>query len=145
MSYVESTIGEMFLDAQGWQTILDRSPEIFTDMLPGASLGILPKKEFASPVGTMLIWEKQIDKMAVFYQSFTGFQNTSVDLLIIADDAALESLHSKAQDNPFYEMREQIRNGNILYYVMKTKNELLALGYEELIDVLGIPFLGACR
>lgn len=140
-----STIGEMFLDAQGWQTILDRRPEIFTDMLPGASLGILPKKEFESPVGTMLIWVKQVDKMAAFYQTFTGFQNTSVDLLMIADDAALESLHSKAQDNPFYEMREQIRNGHILYYVMKTKNELLALGFEELIDVLGIPFLGACR
>lgn len=140
-----STIGEMFLDVQGWQTILDRRPEIFTDMLPGASLGILPKKEFESSVGTMLIWVKQVDKMAVFYQTFTGFQNTSVDLLMIADDAALESLHSKAQDNPFYEMREQIRNGHILYYVMKTKNELLALGFEELIDVLGIPFLGACR
>lgn len=140
-----STLDKLFLDAEGWQAILDRKQEIFTDMLPGASLGILPKKEFESPVGTMLTWVRQADKMEVVYQSFIGFQDTSVDLLMIADDEALESLHSKAHDNPFNEMREQIRNGNILYYVMKTKTELLDLGYEELIDVLGIPFLGACR
>lgn len=140
-----STVCEKFLDAESWQAILDRRQEIFTDMLPGASLGILPKKEFESPVGTMLIWLKQADKMVVDYQLFTGFQNASVDLLMIADDAALESLQSKAQDNPFHEMREQIRQGNILYYVMKNKNELLNLGYEELVEVLGIPILGACR
>jgi hypothetical protein len=142
---VLSTVDEMFLDAEGWQAILDRRQEIFADMLPGASLGILTKKEFESPVGTMLIWVRQADKMAVIYQSFTGFQNTSVDLLIVVDDEALESLHSQAQDNTFSKMREQIRNGNILFYVMKTKDELLDLGYEELIEVLGIPFLGACR
>ena len=68
-----------------------------------------------------------------------------MDLLIVVDDEALESLHSQAQDNTFSKMREQIRNGNILFYVMKTKDELLDLGYEELIEVLGIPFLGACR
>ena len=71
-----STVDEMFLDAEGWQAILDRRQEIFADMLPGASLGILTKKEFESPVGTMLIWVRQADKMAVIYQSFTGFQNT---------------------------------------------------------------------
>ena len=114
-------------------------------MLPGASLGILPKKEFNSPSGTMLTWNRQDSKMAAAYQPFTGFRDASVDLLFVADDEALESLHSKAMDNPFDEMREQIRNGNILFYVMKTKTELLDLGYEELIEVLGIPFLGACR
>ena len=140
-----STVDEMFLDGEGWQAMLDRRQEIFADMLPGASLGILPKKELESPIGTMLTWVRQADKMEVAYQSFTGFQNTSVDLLIVADDEALESLHSQEQDNTFNEMREQIRNGNILFYVMKTKDELLDLGYEELIEILGIPFLGACR
>lgn len=140
-----STVDEMFLDGEGWQAMLDRRQEIFADMLPGASLGILPKKELESPIGTMLTWVRQADKMEVAYQSFTGFQNTSVDLLIVADDEALESLHSQEQDNTFNEMREQIRNGNILFYVMKTKDELLDLGYEDLIEVLGIPFLGACR
>ncbi len=123
----------------------DCRQEIFTNMLPGASLGILPKKEFNSPSGTMLTWNRQDSKMAAAYQPFTGFRDASVDLLFVADDEALESLHSKAMDNPFDEMREQIRNGNILFYVMKTKTELLDLGYEELIEVLGIPFLGACR
>ena len=140
-----STVEKMFLDAEGWQAILDRRQEIFTDMLPGASLGILPKKEFETPVGTMLTWVRQADKMVVDYQSYTGFQNTRVDLLIVADDEALESLQSKAQDNTFNEMREQIRKGNILFYVMKTLDELLDLGYEELIEVLGIPIMGACR
>lgn len=140
-----STVDEMFLDGEGWQAMLDRRQEIFADMLPGASLGILPKKELESPIGTMLTWVRQADKMEVAYQSFTGFQNTSVDLLIVADDEALESLHSQAQDNTFNEMREQISNGNILLYVMKIKDELLDLGYEDLIEVLGIPFLGACR
>jgi len=142
---VGSTVDEMFLDGEGWQAMLDRRQEIFADMLPGASLGILPKKELESPIGTMLTWVRQADKMEVAYQSFTGFQNTSVDLLIVADDEALESLHSQAQDNTFNEMREQISNGNILLYVMKIKDELLDLGYEDLIEVLGIPFLGACR
>ncbi|KLU61276.1 hypothetical protein CEB3_c24960 [Peptococcaceae bacterium CEB3] len=140
-----STADEMFLDTEGWQAILDRRQEIFTDMLPGASLGILPKKNFDSPVGTMLTWVRQADRMEVAYQSFTGFENTSVDLLMVVDDETLEYLHSQAQDNAFNEMKEQIRNGNVLLYVMKTLDELLDLGYEELIEVLKIPVLGACR
>ncbi len=140
-----TTVDQAFLDGSSWQAILDCRQEIFTNMLPGASLGILPKKEFNSPSGAMLTWNRQDSKMAVDYQPFTGFRDASVDLLFVADDEALESLHSKAMDNPFDEMREQIRNGNILFYVMKTKTELLDLGYEELIEVLGIPFLGACR
>ena len=140
-----TTVDEAFLDGASWQAILDCRQEIFTNMLPGAGLGILPKKEFDSPSGTMLTWNRQDSKMVVAYQPFTGFRDASVDLLFVADDEALESLHSKAMNNPFDEMREQIRNGNILFYVMKTKTELLDLGYEELIEVLGIPFLGACR
>jgi len=142
---VVSTVDEMLLDAEGWQAILDRRQEIFIDMLPGASLGILLKKKFNSPEAIVLTWVKQADKMEVAYQSFTGFQNMSVHLLIVVDDETLESLYSQMQDNTFHEMREQIRKGNILFYVMKSKNELLDLGYEELIEVLGIPFLGTCR
>jgi hypothetical protein len=42
-------------------------------------------------------------------------------------------------------MKRQIRAGNIMFFVMRTKYELQDAGYEEFLDTLGLAFLGACR
>jgi len=42
-------------------------------------------------------------------------------------------------------MKKMIRQGNMLFFVMKAKHELQEAGYEDFLDSLGLAFLGACR
>jgi len=138
-------VRDVFFDLNTWQAMLDRQQEVFSGMLRGARIGIIPKEEFDSLEGKILAWEAQDGRMLADYRPFTGFRNTDVDLLFVADDEAMVTLYEKAGDNAFSQMKELIRRGTILFYVLKTKSELLDMGYEEFLDALGLAFLGACR
>lgn len=78
-------------------------------------------------------------------RSYTGFKQASVDLLFVADDAALAALQEALEADTLSIMKRLIRKGNIMFYVMKTKYQLQDAGYEEFLDSLGLAFLGACR
>lgn len=138
-------VRDVFFDLNTWQAMLDRQQEVFSGMLRGARIGIIPKEELDSLEGKILAWEAQDGRMLADYRPFTGFRNADVDLLFVADDEAMVALYEQAGDNAFNRMKELIRRGTILFYVLKTKSELLDMGYEEFLDALGLAFLGACR
>ena len=140
-----TAVADVFLDLSAWQNMLDVQQEVFSGMLQGAKIGILPKVEFDSPEGRILSWEAQSGKMLANYSPFTGFRNADVDLLFVAEDEAMVTLYEQAGENAFLQMKESLRRGTILFYVLKTKSELLDMGYEEFLDALGLGFLGACR
>ena len=140
-----SAVKEVFLERDGWQAMLDHHHQVFSSLQPGAGIGILPKTEFDSPEGEMLAWEAASGRLTAEYRTFKGFQEAGVDLLFVVDDEALEEILNKAKEDPFAKMKQLIRNGNIVFYSMRAQNELLDLGFEDLIDVLGLPFQGACR
>ena len=68
-----------------------------------------------------------------------------LDLLLVADDEALEAISRHLGGDPLTVMKGLIRRGNVLFYVMRTKRELQDAGYEDFLDSLGLAFLGACR
>jgi hypothetical protein len=76
---------------------------------------------------------------------YRGFQDAKVDLLFVADAEALDRLRYNIGDDTLSLMKRQIRAGNIMFFVMRTKYELQDAGYEEFLDTLGLAFLGACR
>jgi hypothetical protein len=150
----ESAFGEL----AGWQAMLERNDELFTDMLPGSRVAIVPKAGSgiqpgkhvagllaAGGAGEMLSWEVTERGMRASLQPYRGFQDAGVDLLFVADDEALLQMRDHLGDSTLSIMKRQIRQGNMMFYVMRTKYELQDAGYEEFLDTLGLAFLGACR
>lgn len=151
----------MFADLPAWQAMLDRYQELFSDMLPGSRIGILPRSgtslmpgrhlaglsnsEFSLPDGKMLAWEVNGQGMRADYRLCRNFQDAQADLLLVPDDAALEEIQRTLEGDPLSTIKKMIRCGNILFFVMKTKYQLQDAGYEDFLDTLGLAFLGACR
>lgn len=140
--------------------MLDRHAELFSEMVPGSSVGfvarsgsgIMPGKhaaglKSAQGVGQMLAWEIPADNsgMRATFKGYTGFEDTQVDLLFVAEDAGLQAMRAALAGDALSIMKRQIRKGAIMFYVMKNKYQLQDAGYEEFLDTLGLAFLGACR
>jgi len=151
----------LFLDLPAWQAMLDRYQELFTEMLPGSRIGIVPRSGtrlmpgkhlagltgagFSLPEDKMLAWEMAAGGMRAGYHPCRKFEDAQADLLLVPDDAALEEIGRNLDRDPLSAIKKMIRCGNILFFVMKTKYQLQDAGYEDFLDTLGLAFLGACR
>lgn len=137
--------------------MLDRHAELFTEMLPGSAVGFVPRagsgihpgKHVAGLMnaggeGEMMAWEAG-DGMRASLRRYSGFQDAKVDLLFVAEDGAIEAMRNALQGDTLSIIKRQIRQGGIMFYVMRTKYELQDAGYEDFLDNLGLAFLGACR
>ncbi|APR04739.1 hypothetical protein [Thauera chlorobenzoica] len=141
-----------------WQAMLDRHAELFTDMLPGSAVGfvaragsgIQPGKHVAGVVEhcrglDMMKWCASGRGMVASTLRFPGFEAAAVDLLFVADEAALAALEASLDGDALSTIKRRIRQGGILFFVLRTKYELQDAGYEDFLDTLGLAFLGACR
>lgn len=150
----ESAFGEL----QDWQSMLDRHAELFSEMLPGSAVGFVPRagcgiqpgKHVAGIMGAtgegeMMTWEVAAVGMRASLRRYAGFQDAKVDLLFVAEEAAIAAMQEAMRGETLSIMKRQIRQGGIMFYVMRTKYELQDAGYEEFLDNLGLAFLGACR
>ena len=148
----------VFGELDKWQAMLGRHEELFTEMVPGSSVAIVPKEGSgiqpgkhvaglmaAEGAGEMLRWEVTTGGMRAERVPYRGFQDARVDLLFVADEEALDKLRNNIGDDTLSLMKRQIRAGNIMFFVMRTKYELQDAGYEEFLDTLGLAVLGACR
>ena len=133
------------LDIAGWQSLLDRNPDIFYGMKPGSKVGLLTQDDFEPPDATMLVWESTTEGMRAYYGSFPGFEKVEIDLLFIADDPAIRRIYDDSNPVPFADMKTKVRRRDILLYIVKPRAQLLELGYEDFLDSLGLTFMGACR
>lgn len=148
----------VFGDLDQWQAMLDRHEEVFSDMLPGSRVGLVPRagsgiqpgKHVAGLMAAgaevdMLALEMTGAGMSARLESYRGFQEARVDLLFVVDDASIETLRASLDDAALSAMKRLIRQGGIMFYVMRNKYQLQDAGYEEFLDTLGLAFLGACR
>jgi len=150
---------EVFSDLPAWQAMLDRHQALFAEMLPGSRIGILPRsatnllpgRRLAGLAamdlleGRMLAWEAKEEGMRAGVRSCLRFEEAQVDLLLVPDDSALEAILAALGGDALAVMKKMIRQGNMLFFVMKAKHELQEAGYEDFLDSLGLAFLGACR
>ena len=141
-----------------WQAMLDRHAPLFSEMLPGSSVGFVPRAGSgiqpgkhvagvlsAGGAGQMLTWAMGGEGMRAALRPYAGFKDVGVDLLFVADDEALQALRESLQGETLSIIKRQIRKGSIMFFVMRTKYELQDAGYEDFLDSLGLAFLGACR
>jgi hypothetical protein len=133
------------LDLAGWQAVLDRNAAVFSGMQCGSRIGLMSKDDFEPPEATLLVWEATAGAMFARYERFPGFDAVAVDLLLIADDATLCAVHDAANPNPLAQIKSRVRRRDILLFVVKPKHELIERGYSELLESLGLVFMGTCR
>lgn len=149
----DQTFGEI----ASWQSMLDRHHELFLDMVRGSRIGfvsreasgILPGKrlegvQVAADV-PMLAWQLEDNGMAARIERFAGMASTKVDLLLVADEEALETMRNELGGDTPTVIKRLIRRGRMMFFVFKNKAQLQDAGYEDFLDSLGLAFLGACR
>jgi len=149
----DQTFGEM----APWQSMLDRHRELFLDMVQGSRIGfvsreasgILPGKHLEGvKVATevpMLAWQLESGGMSARIERFAGMASTKVDLLLVADEEALETMLGELGGDTLTVIKRLIRRGRMMFFVFKNKAQLQDAGYEDFLDSLGLAFLGACR
>ncbi|MCF8179269.1 MAG: hypothetical protein K9J74_12230 [Sulfuritalea sp.] len=148
---------EMFGDVAVWQKMLERYRELFLEMEQGSRIGfvsreasgILPGKhlegvQVAKEV-SMLAWQLEESGMSARIERFAGMASTKVDLLLVADEEAMETMLEKLDGDVPSAMKRLIRRGRIMFFCFKNKAQLQDAGYEDFLDSLGLAFLGACR
>ncbi len=148
----------VFGAVHAWQAMLDRHAPLFSELLPGSAVGFVPRAGSgihpgkhvagvmnADGAGQMLTWVMEGERMRAGLRDYSGFQDARVDLLLVADEAALQAMREALEGETLSIIKRQIRKGAIMFFVMRTKYELQDAGYEELLDSLGLAFLGACR
>lgn|SRR5574340_1216036 len=153
-----TTADTAFGATEHWQAMLDRNQEIFSEMAAGSRVAIVPRESSgiqpgkhvaglmsAGGEGEMLVLGMADTGMRAAVRPYRGFQDANVDLLLVADAEALAAVRAGLAGDALSLMKRLIRQGNIMFYVMRTKYQLQDAGYEEFLDTLGLAFLGACR
>jgi len=151
---------DTFGDLAPWQSMLDRCSELFDDMLPGAAVGFVPRSGSGIQPGkhvaglaassangdvAMMKWTADGGGMQASLLPYPGYTGSGVDLLFVADDDAIATMQSALGGDALSAIKRLIRQGSIMFFVLRTKFELQDAGYEEFLDTLGLAFLGACR
>jgi hypothetical protein len=143
-------------DVAAWQRVVDGYGPLFEPLAEGAAVGLVPRFFVdadgvrcaaampSTPVLPMLEWRKLAARMVVQRGRYAGLGAVRVDLLLLAGDGALEAVLGRAE-HPLGEMKRRLRTAQIQFFVLRTKRELAELGYEDFVEALGLPFLGACR
>lgn len=143
-------------DLAAWQRLLDSYAPLFEPLASGASVGLAPRFFVdengvqraaampSTPPLPMLEWHKRDEGMRAQPGSYRGLGRLEVDMVFLAADGALEAVLARAE-HPLGEMKRQLRAARIQFFVLRTKRELAERGYEDFVEALGLPFLGACR
>lgn len=150
-------LDDMFGDMALWQAMLDRQRELFVEMDAGSRLGfvsreasgILPGKHHEGlRVVTevpMMAWEIENGGMSARIERFAGLSTTRVDVLLVADREAMDTLRTELGGDMLKTIKRLIRRGNIMFFLFRNKAQLQDAGYEDFLESLGLAFLGACR
>ncbi|MHB1405391.1 MAG: hypothetical protein ACYCV0_07355 [Desulfitobacteriaceae bacterium] len=135
---------ELLTAKESWQGRLEEAQAGFSGLSPGARIGVISHKTMAANNGQLLVWEVHDGGMQAEVMRFNGFGGGGTDLLFIADDEVISPL-LEGEQGLLTEMKQGLRAGQILFYALKSQGQLLDLGYEELLETVGLPFQGACR
>lgn len=152
---------EFLSDIAGWQRMLDRHAELFTELAPGSRIGLLAREVtgFApgrQPVGwrearfgtdgaILLVWEAAYGRMLARNERIGRFADARADFLLLADGQSLAEAHAALETDALARLKRRIRRGDTMLCMFRTRAELVDAGYEDFLDSLGLAFMGACR
>lgn len=152
---------EILADISGWQRMLDRHSELFTELAPGSRIGLLAREatgfapgrqpvgwrdaQFGADGALFLVWEVADGRMLARNERLAGFADAHADFLLLADEQSLEEAHAALEADALGRLKRRIRRGDIMLCTFRTRAQLTDSGYEDFLDSLGLAFMGACR
>jgi hypothetical protein len=128
-----------------WQTMLDSNAELFGDLDDGSRIGFARRADVNRPGAAMVVWEAEDGRLHARQKPFPGYEGADVDVLLVADDESVAALAGELDGDALPALKHLVRRGNIVCYVLKRRCLLVAAGYEDVLDSIGVPFMGACR
>ncbi len=131
--------------AAAWQVLLDRHAELFADLDEGARIGVARRDDVNQAGAVMVVWEIEDGKAKAKEQPFPGYQEAKVDVMLVGDDGAMGDIAGELDGDALPALKQLVRKGSFICYVLKRRCVLEAAGYEDVLDSFGVPFLGACR
>ncbi|MFZ5648182.1 MAG: hypothetical protein ACOY30_11260 [Bacillota bacterium] len=134
------------LDTLSWQEFLNRQKHAISKISDGGKIGILLKSGTGGGgENPLLVWTVREGKVSVHHEPFRGFRECGAHLLFVADPPALERVYRELEKDAMAELKKQIRHGGVVFFVLKNRDELLDLGFEDFIESVGIPWVGTCH
>lgn len=133
------------LDPAVWQPVLDQHARFFEGLEPGCAAALIPKPDWDARSGTMLEWRRGPSGMQAALKPWSGPAQADVDLLFVGLRDAFARLAAADPGLRFSLLKDMLHEGDVMFFVMKTKCHLLDSGWEDFLDTLGLAFMGACR
>src|SRR3989337_1095249 len=133
----------MLDELAAWTRLLHQH-EVLAGLQAGARIGLVHRDDAAGSGGRMVVWVREAEQFRLEQTTFQGFRGGDADVMFVLDDETLCELNSENQADPFRVLRIGIRHGRVLLYFLRPKRELRVLGYEDFVELVGVP-LGTCQ
>jgi hypothetical protein len=106
---------------------------------------MIAKPDWDAGSGAMLEWRRAEDGMQTALKPWRGAAHASVDLLFVGLRDSFSRLSAIEASMRLSLLKDMLHEGDVMFFVMKTKCKLIDAGWEDFLDSLGLAFMGACR
>lgn len=128
-----------------WQGMLDRCGPSFSSLRSGSRIGIARRSELARDDAAIVVWEARRGRLYAAREPFRGYGDRSLDVMLVGDDEAVHDVAENLGSDGLLALKEQVRRGGFVCFVMRAQCDLVEAGYEDVLQSMGVVFMGACR
>lgn len=93
----------------------------------------------------MVAWTLEYARPVPERYLFSSPGTSAADLLLLSDDESPAKVSSEPERDALPVLRRLVGLGSIVYYLIKSRRELIDTGYEDVLDSLGGAFMGECH
>lgn len=128
-----------------WQVMLDRYGTFFSNLRSGSRIGIGRRSDLARGEASIVVWEARRGRLYAECRPFSGYADRSLDIMLVGDDAAVAEVARQLADTGLPALKEQVRQGGFVCFLLRAQCDLVEAGYEDVLQSMGVIFMGACR
>jgi hypothetical protein len=132
-------------DPAAWQVMLDRYGAFFGNLRSGSRIGIAQRGDLGRPEASIVVWEARRGRLYAERKPFCGYGDKSLDVMLVGDDDAVSEVARHLGEKGLPALKEQVRQGGFVCFLMRAQCDLVEAGYEDVLQSMGIVFMGACR
>ena len=128
-----------------WQAMLDRYGKLFGDRCTGSRIGVARRADLTQRGAPMIVFEARKGHLHALAAPFAGFDDPTLDVMLVGDDEAMQEVGSHLRGEGLPILKHQVRQGGFVCYLMRVHCDLVEAGYEDVLQSMGVVFMGACR
>ena len=128
-----------------WQGMLDGHGAAFGNLRSGSRIGIGRRSDLARDDASIVVWEARRGRLYAERKPFAGYGDRSLDIMLVGDDKAVDEIAEALEQDGLPALKEQVRQGGFVCFLMRAQCDLVEAGYEDVLQSMGIVFMGACR